>query len=89
MEVFRLVVSIVLLLFSGGLAFTNAGVLIRYYAQEKTGSMIPLIGGIMGVVGIVVHPNPSLHIFWWTPIVIDSGTGLWICWAFMKLVRKK
>jgi len=42
--------------------------------KENVGSWIPLIGGTFGAIGLLLIPVPSLHAFWWIPLLIDWGS---------------
>ena len=36
-------------------------------------SLIPLVGGVLGVVGALLAPYPAVQRFWWVPLVVDPG----------------
>jgi len=43
--------------------------------RRKNYSMVPFIGGLAGMFGLLLAPAPELHRWWWVPLVLDLGTG--------------
>jgi hypothetical protein len=39
-------------------------------------SMIPLIGGVLGVIGCFVAPSATIQQLWWIPLIVDPGCAL-------------
>ena len=57
------------------LAAINAAVVWRgLIKKEKTGSWVPLVGGLFGAVGTANIPVESLQEWWWVPLVVDPGS---------------
>ena len=44
--------------------------------QSRSYSMIPLVGGVLGVIGCLVSPLPNVSQLWWLPLIIDPGCAL-------------
>lgn len=51
---------------------------IQGWRGKKTHSLIPLLGGILGCLGVVFSGVPGAKGFWWVPFVIDPGSILMI-----------
>ena len=39
-------------------------------------SMAPLIGGLIGTIGCLLSPSPTIRSIWWIPPIIDPGCVL-------------
>lgn len=46
--------------------------------KEKTGSSVPLVGGVLGWLGMLQLPVPGVHSLAWLPFVLDAGSLLWV-----------
>ena len=57
--------------------------------RKQFQSFVPLIGGILGVVGVMLLPIPRWHIFWWLPLFIDLGCVPLLLAAAIEYLRKK
>ncbi len=44
--------------------------------QPRNYSMIPFIGGVLGVLGCLMSPSEKIFRLWWLPLLIDPGSGL-------------
>ena len=56
------------------LAVINWGVVVQWALRGKQSSWIPLLGGLLTSIGIVVLPYPPLQNFWWVPFIVDWGS---------------
>jgi hypothetical protein len=77
-HIVRIIIAVPLLaLFLGG-AIGNARIVwrSRRYPGERQPSMIPLVCGIVGVVGLRVLPYESIHPYAWLPLLLDPGSAL-------------
>ena len=45
-------------------------------------SLIPFVGGLFGVVGILHFPMSSIHRWWWTAPLLDFGSLPWLLYVF-------
>ena len=61
--------------------------------SEKFVSLIPVVGGLIGVVGILILPIPGARHFWWVPPIVDLGCGLmlvaFLAEMFKDMIRRK
>lgn len=44
--------------------------------RRKNYSMVPFIGGLAGMFGLLLTPASELQRWWWAPLVLDLGSGL-------------
>ena len=82
------IASIGMLLFVG-CAAANGSVFIKWLLYRKTGSTIPLIGGIAGCVAFVVLPWPIIRFYWWIPFILDASYVLYIITLVHALIRPR
>jgi len=69
-------------------SFGNAGIVLRWRTHGKSGSLLPLIGGAAGLGAFLMLPYPLLNHWWWTPLVVDLGTGYLAIATVVFLVRR-
>jgi len=69
----RLILAVLLLLFGSISIIGNWVLIYSFYFQKKTGSLIPLIGGIFSFVGLLVLPINGIWKLSWIPLFIDIG----------------
>ncbi len=69
----RLVTFAVLCLLGGYLIVGQWVGIILGMMKRHNYSVVPLIGGGLGVMGIAAAPWPAVRTFWWLPPLIDSG----------------
>ncbi len=86
----RWIASGALIFFSGlsivaNLWITFGGLIKR---REKFESLVPFIGGVVGVVGVLLLPVEKAHAFWWVPIVADLGCGFLLLGVIIEHIRK-
>ncbi|QDT34276.1 hypothetical protein Mal48_35360 [Thalassoglobus polymorphus] len=64
----------------GSLAQWNAIFLaIRRMRSDKTASgysCVPLVIGLLGVIGMLLAPAVLLQQIWWVPLIVDPGSAL-------------
>ena len=46
----------------------------NYLLGKKWVSMVPLVGGVAGVVGCLTFPSGKLFFYWWVPLLLDYGS---------------
>jgi hypothetical protein len=73
LEIVKGIVAVIGLLFFAGCATANGSVFIKWLAQKKSGSTIPLIGGIAGCLGLLIAPWPGVRFYWWVPLILDAS----------------
>jgi hypothetical protein len=61
---------------------------LRRRRDAKAGgySMVPLIGGMLGVIGCLTAPSTTIHRLWWVPLVVDPGCALMFAVTFVFLL---
>ncbi|HEX7289265.1 MAG TPA: hypothetical protein VF532_23980 [Candidatus Angelobacter sp.] len=82
----REVISLALLGVSAILTFLNAGNVCHWMFTGKKSSLIPLIGGISGTLGLLAIPFAGFAKWFWIPLVADLGTIpnlLLVAWHFL------
>jgi len=67
---------------SGLVIVSNWALLVRALSRKRHESTVPLVGGLLGAVGLVVVPLDGFARFWWVPLLIDYRcaftVGSWI-----------
>jgi hypothetical protein len=88
-DTLRWVIFAVLLLPGSWVVILNWSVPFR----KRSGSFIPLLGGVLVAVAFAVVPAERLNILWWLPLLFDLGsapllllTGTYLVWR--SLTRK-
>lgn len=66
----------------------NFWIAIRWYLFRKRGTMIPFIGGIIGMIGLLLLPMVGVRRFWWTPLVADLGCGLMMLGIAIESIKR-
>jgi hypothetical protein len=69
-------------------AVGNAGIALRWYSRGKRGTLIPLIGGLAGIVACVTLPFPGLRQWWWIPLAADLGSAYLVIATIVFFVRR-
>lgn len=64
-------VAIVLALMSGLAILANFGLIVRARKSQNRGSLIPLIGGLAGVVALGILPINGSMKWAWLPLILD------------------
>lgn len=73
-ETMRWVVSVVLLAIAALAVVANWALVIRRAATRQPGpSMVPVVGGVFGMVGLVVLPVKGSAAWAWAPLVLDPS----------------
>lgn len=44
-----------------------------YVKREKTGSWIPLLGGVLGAIALLLIPAAAVNRWWWILLLLDWG----------------
>ena len=73
---------IVLSFFSFGFSAANGCVLVAFLKRRQRGSMIPLLGGLAGLIAVMLAPWHSVRQLWWLPLLLDVGTFYWLVTLF-------
>jgi len=52
----------------------NAGVFWRRHIRKRNApSLLPLLGGVSGSIGLCLLPVLAVHPWWWLPLLLDWG----------------
>jgi hypothetical protein len=62
----------------------NFGIIARWLLFRKTGSLVPLLGGVLGSVALLILPAAATRRLWWGPFLLDPGCS----WLGVALLRK-
>ncbi|MGH9571773.1 MAG: hypothetical protein ACRD4F_19190, partial [Candidatus Angelobacter sp.] len=65
----RWIISVVLLIVAGMITFVNAAIARRWLSTARRGSLVPVIGGILGSLGLLLIPLDGLSAYWWIPLL--------------------
>lgn len=83
-------VALLLCLFSIGGIASNVAIIVGGLFFKKRASLIPLIAGIAGSIGLLILPISDIWIYAWAPLVIDPGCVFLVSGALVdRLVRGK
>jgi hypothetical protein len=78
------------LCFIGGLAIVgNLSIAVRWYLFRKRASMIPLIGGVLLAVGLLICPVPGVRRWCWIPLILDLSVPSFLYAVFVDRCFKK
>ena len=93
MEFLLVMLGIACLLAFFWISVFNASVLWASLRRRPRPSWIPLLGGVLGTVGLLLMPLPSLHALWWVPLLLDWGSlpGLahTVVWHAVRRLRAR
>jgi len=53
--------------------------------REKSESLIPFVGGVMGM---IILPVNGARFFWWAPLTLDLGCGLLLASVIIEQLKK-
>ena len=82
-------VSIALIALFALSAVGHACCIARFLVKGTHFSSLPLLGGILGGVGFLLTPYPTLRHLWWLPSILDYGSVPWLLSGCVVLVRKR
>ena len=57
--------------------------------RDKFESLIPLVGGIFGAMGLFILPVSHARQFSWLPLVLDIGCGPLLVAALIEQIKKR
>lgn len=90
MSIVYLVLSIAVLLLSLTLILGNWVIFWRVYVSKKLkASWIPLVGGVLGAVGLILLPVRQASGYWWVPLLVDFGCAPGFLYALWWHVMRK
>lgn len=77
------------LFFFTGCATANASVFVKWLVWKKSGSTIPLIGGMIGCVAFYFSPWLAMRSYWWLPLLLDASYAMLAIGIVSMLFRLK
>lgn len=81
------IISIPLLIIFLIVAIANWVLAIKWYLFKKQSTLIPLIGGISGAIGVAIFPLSYVSKWWWIPLIVDIGSGVMMAGLIYTLVK--
>jgi len=69
------VLAFTLFLLSAGCIVANFAIVLGFVMSRKTGSTIPLFGGISGAAACLISPASAIRPCWWVSPLVDPGCG--------------
>ena len=82
------IISVVLIALSLLGISGNLWIAIRWYLFKKRASMIPFVGGLVGMIGLLLSPMGGVRHFWWVPLVVDLGCGPMLLAIAFEQIKK-
>ncbi len=73
LEVLRWIVTGILAILGGWAIIANYVIVIRWYLKKQSGSIAPLLGGVLVSLAMITFPIEGISKWWWLPFVIDLG----------------
>jgi hypothetical protein len=80
-----ILVALSLYVICGNLWITFGGLIKK---REKSESLIPIIGGMLGVFGFLIMPLNGISFYWWIPLIADLGCGMLLIAVVFEQIRK-
>jgi len=84
----RWLIAGILILISVYAVVGNALIAINWWSSKKRATMIPFIGGVAGLIGVLLLPIPRARDFWWLPPIVDLGCVLLMLAAALERLRR-
>jgi hypothetical protein len=81
-------ISLIFLALSLFITGLNWSVAIRYWFSKERSSMIPLIGGVLGVIGLIMSHWKYAVALCWLPIVVDIGCGTMVVGLIQQMIKR-
>jgi hypothetical protein len=73
----RWTISCLLILFSALVIVANIQTVLRGWRDKKSAeSLVVIVGGLLGAIGLRTIPVHGLRRWWWIPLVLDIGCGV-------------
>jgi hypothetical protein len=81
-------VSWILLTIGCLVVISNWRIPVMYYYSRKSGSIIPLIGGVVLMAGFFLSDYSLLQRCFWLPLIIDVGSLPIMLMLIWRLIKK-
>jgi hypothetical protein len=69
-------------------SFANAAIAVRWRTRGISGSLVPLVGGLAGLIAFLTLPFVTLNHWWWIPLLLDLGTGYLVIATVLFAVQR-
>lgn len=84
----RWIISCLLLLLSAIVIIANIQTILRgWHDKKSSGSLVVIVGGVLGAIGLFTIPVHGLHGWWWVPMVLDIGCGVSLIGMALEFLR--
>lgn len=83
------ILGIVLVAAGAWIIVGNYAVAIGWIVAKKTGSYVPLLGGLLASVGILFLPVGWAAGLWWVPLILDLGCAPLVAGIIFDIVKKR
>jgi hypothetical protein len=71
--IFRWVLALTAGLFGWWLIILNFAIVYAWFVRRQHSSWIPLVGGLLAMLGMGLCPVPHIQRLAWIPLLVDSG----------------
>lgn len=83
-----LIFSSILIALFALIAIANWTLAIRWWLYKEKATMIPIIGGVLGCIGLVFFPWKGATAWCWVPLFIDIGCFGMVIGLIQSLIKK-
>lgn len=85
---FRWLAGSLLLGLSIYIFLANIAMVCRFILRHEHHSLVPLVGGLLGMAGLLILPVPVMHRWFWLPFVADSWSIICLVAAVYAITKK-
>jgi hypothetical protein len=87
-QILRWGIGIILIAFSLLCIVANWTLVYRFRAYRERASLIPLVGGLSGCMGLLILPSHLAYVCW-LPLALDIGTwtAVWALWNWKTIFK--
>jgi hypothetical protein len=78
-------IALSLWIITGNLWITFGGL---FKKRKSFESLVPFIGGVAGMIGLIFLPVKDVRQFWWLPLLVDLGSGLLLVCVAIDQIQK-
>jgi len=88
MELPRWILSVLCIGAGTLIGLTNLAYAWRWFFHRRSGSTIPLLGGLLAAFGITLLPRSQIWWGWWIPLVLDLGCAPILFYSLLFQLRR-
>ena len=82
--------AVILFLFFLWIGAMNTVVIpLHWWLYKKHSSMVPLLGGLLGTVALIIVPLDGARFWWWVPLIVDLGSAPLMVATFIDWLRRR